>query len=598
VAPAARSGAARERELRELLYLQKLAVEAASTMERDELFSLVLRETTGVLEADVCSLYLQDRVRGGLVLTATNGLNQAAVGSVVLSAGQGITGAVAKLREPLSVAEVATDPHFEWIDGLDEERFTSMLSVPILAGPRMVGVLNVQTVKRREFRTDELAVLSAIAGALAGVLERSELQHRLELQLVEIQLSQTVHERFTGLALSGAGLPKILDAIAALAGGEVGLYDPLGFHLEHGAGRGLAARRLAIPTALIGPAAAGPVGLSLSRPRLDLILTPVRAGEELVAVLAVEGTVATAGAGTRRALEHGATVVALELLKERAAAEVERRLRGDLLEGLLTAGQSPDDIARLAVRAERLGYRIPDSAWVLVLEPDDERTLAKFQTQPLQERLQRDLNELTQRRFPGSLVVARATYTVLLIPAQAAAARGGLAQPNPAGLEEFARAILALAQGLGRRLLFSAGMGNLAASALELARAHEEARQALRLSRRAGGVGQVTSYRSLGALRLLLEVRDPDVLRRFVDETLGPILGYALRHRTPLLATLEALVSQRWNQRAAARQLHVHINTLAYRVQRIEDLLSASLDDAETRVVLSVALQARQLYSG
>ncbi|HVC38681.1 MAG TPA: helix-turn-helix domain-containing protein [Candidatus Dormibacteraeota bacterium] len=598
MAPAARSGAARERELRELLYLQKLAVEAASTMERDELFSLVLRETTGVLEADVCSLYLQDRVRGGLVLTATNGLNQAAVGSVVLSAGQGITGAVAKLREPLSVAEVATDPHFEWIDGLDEERFTSMLSVPILAGPRMVGVLNVQTVKRREFRTDELAVLSAIAGALAGVLERSELQHRLELQLVEIQLSQTVHERFTGLALSGAGLPKILDAIAALAGGEVGLYDPLGFHLEHGAGRGLAARRLAIPTALIGPAAAGPVGLSLSRPRLDLILTPVRAGEELVAVLAVEGTVATAGAGTRRALEHGATVVALELLKERAAAEVERRLRGDLLEGLLTAGQSPDDIARLAVRAERLGYRIPDSAWVLVLEPDDERTLAKFQTQPLQERLQRDLNELTQRRFPGSLVVARATYTVLLIPAQAAAARGGLAQPNPAGLEEFARAILALAQGLGRRLLFSAGMGNLAASALELARAHEEARQALRLSRRAGGVGQVTSYRSLGALRLLLEVRDPDVLRRFVDETLGPILGYALRHRTPLLATLEALVSQRWNQRAAARQLHVHINTLAYRVQRIEDLLSASLDDAETRVVLSVALQARQLYSG
>jgi sugar diacid utilization regulator/putative methionine-R-sulfoxide reductase with GAF domain len=598
VVAVARSGAARERELRELLYLQKLAVEAASTMERDELFSLVLRETTGVLEADVCSLYLYDQAREGLVLTATNGLNQAAVGKVVLAPGKGITGAVAASREPLSVADVATDPRFEWIEGLDEERFTSMLSVPILAGPRMVGVLDVQTVDRREFRPDELAVLSAIAGALAGVLERSELQHRLEQQLVEIQLSQTVHERFTELALSGAGLPKILDAIAGLAGGEVGLYDPLGFHLEHGAGRGLAARRLAIPTSLTGPASAGLVGISLTRPRLDLILTPVRAGEELVAVLAVEGTVATAGSGKRRALEHGATVVALELLKERAAAEVERRLRGDLLEGLLTPGQSPDDIARLAVRAERLGYRIPDQAWVLVLEPDDERTLGKFQTQPLQERLQRDLNELTQRRFPGSLVVARATYSVVLIPARAAAPKNGAAEPSPSGLEEFSRAVLALTQGLGRRLGFSVGMGNLAASALELSRAHEEARQALRLSRRAGGAGQVTSYRSLGALRLLLEVRDPDVLRRFVDETLGPILTYAQRHRTPLLSTLEALVAQRWNQRAAGRQLHVHINTLAYRVQRIEDLLGASLDDAETRVVLSVALQARQLLSG
>ncbi len=593
-----RTGSPRERELRELLFLQRLAVEAASTMERDELLSLVLRETIGVLDADVCALYLYDPDRKRLILTASNGLNQAAVGKVFLAPGQGITGAVAASREPLWVADVSTDSHFEWIEGLDEERFTSMLSVPILAGPRMVGVLNVQTVQRHEFRPDEVAVLSAIAGALAGVLERSELQHRLELQLVEIQLSQTVHERFTELVLSGAGLPKILDAIAALAGGEVGLYDPLGFRLEHGTGRGLPVPRLQVPPSLTGAAATGPVGISLTRPRLDLILNPVRAGEELVAVLAVEGTVAGAGAGTRRALEHGATVVALELLKERAAAEVERRLRGDLLEGLLTPGQSPEDIARLAVRAERLGYRIPDQAWVLVLEPDDERTLAKFQTQPLRERLQRDLNELTQRRAPGSLVVARANHSVLLLPAISPDRTHGSAVPNPAGVEELARAILALAQGLGRRIYFSVGMGNLAASALELSRAHEEARQALRLSRRAGGAGQITSYRSLGALRLLLEVRDPDVLRRFVHETLGPILDYAQRHRTPLLPTLEALVAQSWNQRAAGRQLHVHINTLAYRVQRIEDLLNASLDDAETRVVLSVALQARQLLSG
>jgi sugar diacid utilization regulator/putative methionine-R-sulfoxide reductase with GAF domain len=597
-AEVARSGADRERELRELLYLQKLAVEAASTMERDELLSLVIRETTGVLDADVCALYLYDQDRAKLVLTATNGLNQEAVGKVELAPGKGITGAVALARQPLSISDVANDPRFEWIAGLDEERFTSMLSVPILAGPRIVGVLNVQTVMRREFRADELAVLSAIAGALAGVLERSELQHRLEVQLVEIQLSQTVHERFTELALSGAGLPRILDAIASLAGGEVGLYDPLGFHLEHGAGPGLAVRRLNVPPSLAGPGSPAPVEINLTRPRQDLILSPVRAGDELVAVLAVDGQLAEAGAGKRRALEHGATVVALELLKERAEAEVERRLRGDLLEGLLAPGQSSDDITRLAVRAERLGYRIPDRAWVLVLEPDDDRTLATFQTQPLQERLQRDLTELAQRRFPGSLVVARATYSVLLIPARGPSPRGASADTSLAGLEEFSRAVLELARGLGRRLGFSVGLGNLAVSALELSRAHEEARQALRLSRRAGGAGQVTSYRSLGALRLLLEVRDPEVLRRFVEETLGPILVYARNHRTPLLPTLEALVAQRWNQRGAGRQLHVHINTMAYRVQRIQDLLGVSLDDAETRVVLSVALQARQLLSG
>ncbi|MGC8474636.1 MAG: helix-turn-helix domain-containing protein, partial [Candidatus Dormibacteria bacterium] len=50
-----------------------------------------------------------------------------------------------------------------------------------------------------------------------------------------------------------------------------------------------------------------------------------------------------------------------------------------------------------------------------------------------------------------------------------------------------------------------------------------------------------------------------------------------------------------WNQRAAARRLRVHINTLTYRVQRLEALLQLSLDDPETRVVLQVALQARTL---
>ncbi len=148
-----------ERELRELFFLQQLSVAAASTMGRDELLSLVIKETNGAMDADVCAIYLYDRDRDGLVLTATNGLNQEAVGRVVMRLGSGVTGAVAAGRQPLAVAEVSRDPRFQWIEGVDEERFTSMLSVPIEAGPRMVGVLNVQTVERREFRPDEMAFL-------------------------------------------------------------------------------------------------------------------------------------------------------------------------------------------------------------------------------------------------------------------------------------------------------------------------------------------------------------------------------------------------------------------------------------------------------
>jgi sugar diacid utilization regulator/putative methionine-R-sulfoxide reductase with GAF domain len=587
---------ARDRELRELVFLQQLAVAAASTMERDELLELIIGQTTGAMEADVCALYLYDAARSGLVLTATNGLNQVAVGNAVMRLGDGITGTVAAGRQPLAVAEVATDPHFKWVEGVDEMRFTSMLSVPIEAGPRMVGVLNVQTVERRDFRPDELAFLSAIAGAIAGVLERAELQRRLEDQLEEIQLSQTVHERFTSLVLSGAGLGKILEAISSLAGGAVGLHDPLGFRMEHDAGSGLPLRRINVPLSLA--AASGPVESVHPRPRIELTLTPVRAGSELIAVLAMEGKLAVASAGRRRALEHGATVVALELLKERAAAEVERRLRGDLLEGLLSSGQDPGEIGRLATRAERLGYRIPEGGWVLVLEPDDEASAAALQSAPVQERVQRDLTELCRPRFPGSMVLGRATSTVVVVPAEPASPGPSSGAPQLAEMESFGRSIQEVLGGISKRLSLSIGIGNRANSTQELARAHEEARQALRLARRGGASERVTSYRSLGAMRLLLEVRDPAALKRFVDETLGPVLEYGQHRRTPLLPTLEALAANGWNQRATAKALRIHINTLTYRVQRLETLLGGPLDDAELRVVLGIALQARHVQLG
>src|SRR5437763_10051003 len=125
----------------------------------------------------------------------------------------------------------------------------------------------------------------------------------------------------------------------------------------------------------------------------------------------------------------------------------------------------------------------------------------------------------------------------------------------------------------------SVGIGNLAKSVAELARSHVEARQALRLSRRAGARTRVTSYRSLGAFRLLLEVQSPEALRGFVGEVLGPLLKYAESRETPLLETLEALVAARWVRRPAARVLGIHINSMTYRIERIDTLTALALDD-------------------
>ena len=115
-----------------------------------------------------------------MLLTATNGLNEGMVGKVTMKVGEGITGFVAESRRPAAVPDVIRDPHWKWVPGLDEDRFHSMLSVPIESGPRLLGVLNAQAAERRDFSEADIDFLRAIAGQVAGILERSELQRRLE----------------------------------------------------------------------------------------------------------------------------------------------------------------------------------------------------------------------------------------------------------------------------------------------------------------------------------------------------------------------------------------------------------------------------------
>lgn len=558
---------------RELGFLVRLAQAAASTQKPDELLALIIREATSAMGTDVCSLYLLQPSGKELLLTATNGLNENMVRKVRMRVGEGITGWVAETRQPVVAADVSRDPHWKWVPGLDEDRFHSMLSVPIESGPRLVGVLNAQAAERRDFNAADIDFLRAIAGQVAGILERSELQRRLEAQLAEIQLSHDIHERFTRLSLEGAGIASILDAVGALAGGPAALYSADGYRV-----RGLGGSGDHMPARLS----------TRGKPVRDLDVVPVRAGSDVLGLLAVgvHGD-AVAPPGRVRALEHGSTVLAVELSKERAAAEVERRLRGDLVEEVLAGGLEPDEAERIARQAERLGHRLPHHAWVLVLEPDDDASEAALAVPGRQDSLDAALSGLIRSRMPGALTLVRAASAVFLIPDDVAV--------DLAAAEKLAAQILAAAAPVMKPGSASVGVGNLATSVAELARSHVEARQALRLTRRAGGRSRVSSYRSLGAFRLLLEVQSPDALRRFVQELLGPLLEYAQSRDTPLLETLEALSAARWVRRAAARQLGIHINSMSYRVERIQELTGLSLDDPETRVAISIALRARAM---
>ena len=109
--------------------------------------------------------------------------------------------------------------------------------------------------------------------------------------------------------------------------------------------------------------------------------------------------------------------------------------------------------------------------------------------------------------------------------------------------------------------------------------------------------GKPVRFSELGADRLLLTVyRDrPSELRSFVDETIGPLLKHDETSSTPVLPTLRAFIEHGSRLRETAADMYVHRNTLAYRLERIEEMLSVDLKDRDARLAIELALRSLPL---
>ncbi len=200
-----------ERKLRELSFLREVAQLASSARDWDEMLRIVIDRTTDAIGVEVSSLYLLDRREGVLRLVATNGLNRRFIGKATLRVGEGITGWVANARVPAAARDVRADPRFKWIPGVDEERFTSMLSVPLLIHDEIVGVVNVQSVQERAFDKEEIEFLQTIANQVAGIIEKGRLQREAERKLREVSALFEVSNILT----STLELDEVLSLIVA-----------------------------------------------------------------------------------------------------------------------------------------------------------------------------------------------------------------------------------------------------------------------------------------------------------------------------------------------------------------------------------------------
>lgn len=132
------------------------------------------------METEVCSLYLLDRQRNRLTLCATMGLDQESVGKVSMSINEGLTGLVIEKMGSVMAVDAPAHPRYKYFPETGEERFHSFLGVPLMERKKPLGVLVVQTSRRREFNRDEVRLLKTISDQVASIIIQARLLDSLK----------------------------------------------------------------------------------------------------------------------------------------------------------------------------------------------------------------------------------------------------------------------------------------------------------------------------------------------------------------------------------------------------------------------------------
>ncbi|MGH3767847.1 MAG: PucR family transcriptional regulator [Pseudonocardiaceae bacterium] len=383
--------------------------------------------------------------------------------------------------------------------------------------------------------------------------------------------TMAVCDELADAALGGADPVRLTEVFARLVGKRIVLLDPA-FRLRAQAGgsgslRGLrwnrtdpsvdrllraleAARRPlripAIPGSLLDQAC---------------LVAPVVVRETSLGYLLVLDEVAEGnGYGTQPddaeflTVTYAATLFALTLAHEQTSAELDLRYRSSVVDALVSGHFLDAQDARRKARSLGLSDDAPLRIAMLRPAPSDPGWMQRIAT-----------------ALPGAGAAVRDGILVVIVPGD----------PSADALSALCR--------LGPDV--TCGVSELVDSPELLPRGVRQAERAIDLGLRLGRAGQPVRYEELGVYRLLCTIGDMRQLMGFARDVLGPLLDYDAERRAELVRTLSVYLHHHGSPKQSARMLHLHTNTVAYRVARIEAITGLDLGDPDDRLVAHVAVK-------
>lgn len=580
----------RARQENETLYAVIKTV--SSSLDLDRVLNGIVEIATDATGCHACFIYFLEGDR--LVLRAASPRYSRFVGELGLGVDEGLAGAVARTKTPEFIRENAmSDPRMKYVPELEEERFQSMVAVPILAkGGDVIGVVVLHTEAPHEFDSDVLNFLVHTASLVAGAIENAQLYEETRTRVQALTTLTQLSQALAGVSLQEDLYDAVTRGARELLGADACQIYRLDTDTDELALAGSDPEDTQGPSPRPGGAAlvldilrrAGGHTRSVQRgaarslwPDVDddaLLVAPLVAGDEqlgLLCCLAAGREFSEEDAELLRAVANQ-TAVGLkkaELIERLTAENIVREMFDALAAGSVDAAEAKAGEARCDLSRSHV---------FLHVERAPRASNGATEWPRRTDRLEARLRRLSPRAFFDS----RHDRIRVLAP---------LSTSRPDAVQR----LRAECEPLGSEEGLVVGLSDVDRGAANARRRMREAADAARIGRSLVAEGGAVSYEELGAYRYLVHVELDAAPHDRYRQSVEKLIEYDRRRGSRLVETLEQYLADRGGVTASARTLYVHPNTVRQRLGRIERVAGLDLHE-EDLLSLELALKLARLH--
>lgn len=433
---------------------------------------------------------------------------------------------------------------------------------------------------------------------------------RIQQQHQELQRAFAIHKKLTDLVLNGEGLQVITQTLAHIINGSVLVFDSrvhsLVTYSSHDKNQTACMQKklkeflkniLAVPgkrqeyNTLILQKMSLKVDFRVDNAVFPCVLAPIVVGDEILGfITAVQENNEEPKQDLIMAIEHSASVYALEIIKQRTVVDLEQQLRGDFLDSLLLGNHIKEDA--LVAWALRLGHDITGDHSILVMDVvsiDTHKYNSEEKVLLLKKEILQIIDSFIKVRYPSALCGKMREKFIVLLPHE----------ERKDAKEYILEFVSCLKEKIFRRfprISLSVGVGRMINKVSDYPESYRRAVNALDIVTVFANNDQVIFYDDLGSIALLLEAQNKDELLNFMQKKLGPLIEHDRKYSTELITTLDQYLNNNSIQKTS-ESAALSVSGLKYRLSRIKDL-GYDLQSQQERFDLQLALKIMKIVNG